>query len=36
VFDLARPEEPRILGELKIPGFSTYMHMTDETHLNAP
>ncbi|MBI3072891.1 MAG: beta-propeller domain-containing protein, partial [Deltaproteobacteria bacterium] len=33
VFDLARPTEPRILGELKIPGFSTYMHMMDEKHL---
>ncbi|MFZ9519644.1 MAG: beta-propeller domain-containing protein [Silvanigrellaceae bacterium] len=24
--DVSRPSEPRILGELKIPGFSTYMH----------
>ena len=32
-FDLARPEAPRVLGELKIPGFSTYMHMLDDTHL---
>lgn len=33
VFDLAEPAMPRILSELKIPGFSTYMHMMDDTHL---
>lgn len=33
VFDLANARAPRILGELKIPGFSTYMHMLDPTHL---
>lgn len=33
VFDLAEPATPRILSELKIPGFSTYMHMMDDTHL---
>jgi hypothetical protein len=33
VFDLDPPEAPRILAELKIPGFSTYMHMLDDTHL---
>jgi hypothetical protein len=33
VFDLATPEAPRVLSELKIPGFSTYMHMLDDTHL---
>lgn len=33
VFDLADPKAPRTLGELKIPGFSTYMHMMDDTHL---
>jgi hypothetical protein len=33
VIDLARPAYPRVLAELKIPGFSTYMHMMDETHL---
>lgn len=33
VFDLARPDDPRLLSELKIPGFSTYMHMLDDTHL---
>jgi uncharacterized secreted protein with C-terminal beta-propeller domain len=25
-FDLSEPRSPKILGELKIPGFSTYMH----------
>ena len=33
VFDLATPSAPRVLGELKIPGFSTYMHMLDSSHL---
>lgn len=33
VFDLADPRAPKTLGELKIPGFSTYMHMMDPTHL---
>ena len=33
VFDLSDPKEPLITGELKIPGFSTYMHLMDETHL---
>jgi uncharacterized secreted protein with C-terminal beta-propeller domain len=33
VLDLASPRQPRVLGELKIPGFSTYMHMMDDKHL---
>ncbi len=33
VLDLKRPEAPKLLGELKIPGFSTYMHRIDDTHL---
>jgi hypothetical protein len=33
VFDLAEPTQPRVLGELKIPGFSTYMHLMDRQHL---
>ncbi len=32
-FDLSEPTAPRMLGELKIPGFSTYMHMMDDSHL---
>lgn len=30
VIDLSNPSLPRILGELKIPGFSTYLHPYDE------
>jgi hypothetical protein len=33
VLDLYDPGHPRILGELKIPGFSTYMHQMDRNHL---
>jgi uncharacterized secreted protein with C-terminal beta-propeller domain len=33
VIDLVRADQPRILGELKIPGFSTYLHRIDPTHL---
>ncbi len=33
VIDLSDPENPQILGELKIPGFSTYLHPYDETHM---
>jgi uncharacterized secreted protein with C-terminal beta-propeller domain len=33
VLDLANPQKPALVGELKIPGFSTYMHPLDETHL---
>ena len=33
VIDLANPSHPRVLGELKIPGFSEYMHPLDDTHL---
>lgn len=31
--DLSDPEHPEVLGELKIPGFSNYLHPVDETHL---
>ncbi|WP_437529845.1 beta-propeller domain-containing protein [Sorangium sp. So ce726] len=31
--DFSDPEAPRVRGELKIPGFSTYMHMIDEGHV---
>jgi hypothetical protein len=33
VIDLANPEKLKVLGELKIPGFSEYMHPLDEGHL---
>ncbi|OJU14817.1 MAG: hypothetical protein BGN88_14170 [Clostridiales bacterium 43-6] len=31
--DLSVPSKPKVLGELKIPGFSEYLHPVDETHL---
>jgi inhibitor of cysteine peptidase len=31
--DLSDPYNPQILGELKIPGYSEYLHPYDETHL---
>ncbi len=34
-FDLADPTAPRLVGELIIPGFSTYLHPYDEDHLIA-
>ncbi|XXF77688.1 beta-propeller domain-containing protein [Myxococcaceae bacterium GXIMD 01537] len=34
-FDLSDPAHPRKVGELKVPGFSTYMHPLDEGHLLA-
>jgi uncharacterized secreted protein with C-terminal beta-propeller domain len=33
VVDLYQPAHPAILGELKIPGFSTYIHRIDPDHL---
>lgn len=33
VMDLMQPTRPKVLGELKIPGFSTYMHRIDPEHL---
>ena len=33
VIDLENPYDPRILGELKIPGYSDYLHPYDETHV---
>ncbi|MFJ7952571.1 beta-propeller domain-containing protein [Lysinibacillus sp. NPDC096418] len=33
VIDVADPTKPTVLGELKIPGFSNYLHPLDETHL---
>lgn len=31
--DVSDPTSPKVLGELKIPGFSTYMHPLDENTL---
>ena len=33
VIDLSSPSKPEILGELKIPGFSDYLHPYDENHI---
>lgn len=32
-FDLSDPAHPKKMGELKIPGFSTYMHPLGDNHL---
>lgn len=31
--DLSDPTDPRVVGELKIPGFSNYLQAADESHL---
>lgn len=31
--DLSDPTDPKVVGELKIPGFSTYMHPLGDNHL---
>lgn len=33
VLDLKNPENPSVAGELKIPGFSSYLHPYDENHI---
>jgi inhibitor of cysteine peptidase len=33
VIDLHSPAEPKVAGELKIPGYSTYLHPFDEDHV---
>ena len=33
VLDLADPKNPKITGELKLPGFSAYLHPWDAKHL---
>ena len=33
VIDLSNPVEPKVAGELKIPGYSSYLHMYDENHV---
>lgn len=33
VIDLSDPRNPTIKGELKIPGYSSYLHPYDETHI---
>jgi len=33
VIDLADPTNPKVLGKLKIPGYSDYLHPYDENHI---
>ncbi|KJS15263.1 MAG: hypothetical protein VR69_14220 [Peptococcaceae bacterium BRH_c4b] len=33
VIDLKDPKNPKVLGELKIPGYSDYLHPYDENHI---
>ena len=33
VIDLSEPTDPKVLGELKIPGYSDYLHPYDMTHI---
>ncbi len=33
VIDLSNPSDPKVLGKLKIPGFSDYLHPYDDNHI---
>ena len=33
VIDLSNPTDPKVLGELKIPGYSNYLHPYDDNHI---
>jgi len=33
IIDTSDPTKPKVLGFLKIPGYSTYLHPVDETHI---
>ncbi len=33
VFDLSDPADPQVLGQLKVSGYSNYLHVIDENHL---
>jgi inhibitor of cysteine peptidase len=33
VIDMSNPSEPKVSGELKIPGYSSYLHPFDENHV---
>jgi inhibitor of cysteine peptidase len=33
IIDLSNPAEPKVAGELKIPGYSSYLHPFDENHV---
>ena len=32
-FDLSVPQDPRLVGQVEIPGVSTYLHALDDAHL---
>jgi uncharacterized secreted protein with C-terminal beta-propeller domain len=33
IIDLSNPENPKVAGQLKIPGYSSYLHPYDENHI---
>jgi inhibitor of cysteine peptidase len=33
IIDLSNPEAPKVAGQLKIPGYSSYLHPYDENHV---
>jgi len=33
VIDMSNPVDPKVAGELKIPGYSSYLHPYDENHI---
>ncbi len=33
VLDMSNPAEPKVAGELTIPGYSSYLHLYDENHV---
>ena len=33
VIDLSKPEQPKVVGELKVPGYSSLLQPLDDTHL---
>ena len=33
LIDLSNPEDPKVMGKLKIPGYSSYLHLIDQNHL---
>jgi inhibitor of cysteine peptidase len=33
ILDMSNPENPKVAGELEIPGYSSYLHLYDENHV---
>ena len=33
ILDMSNPENPKVAGQLKIPGYSSYLHLYDENHV---